>query len=69
MSKKKQIPSLSKLYTNYEEVPASFLDETDVVSYFHHNILDIALIDNRIVRVSKGSNKKILLPNYFSFAT
>ena len=69
MSIKKQIPSLSKLYTIYEEVPESFLDETDVDSYFHHNILDIALIDNRIVRVSKGSTKKILLSNYFSFAT
>ena len=67
MSKKKQIPSLSKLYTNYEEVPASFLDETDVVSYFHHNILDIALIDNRIVRVSKRSNKKIFAFKLFQF--
>ena len=59
MSIKKQIQSLGKLYTIYEEVPESFLDETDVDSYFYHNILDIALIDNRIVRVSKGSNKKI----------
>ena len=58
MSVKKQIPSLSKLYTIYEEVPEKFLDEADVDSYFYHNILDIALIDNRIVRVSKGSNKK-----------
>ena len=69
MSVKKQISSLSKLYTIYEEVPENFLDDTDVDSYFYHNILDIALIDNRIVRVSKGSNKKILLSNYFSFAT
>ena len=69
MSIKKQIPSLSKLYTIYEEVPKSFLHETDVESYFYHNILDIALIDNRIVRVSKGSNKKFLLSNYLSFAT
>ena len=56
MSIKKQIPSLSKLYTIYKEVTESFLDETDVDSYFYHNILDIALIDNRIFRVSKGSN-------------
>ena len=59
MSVKKQISSLSKLYTIYEEVPEGFLDETDVYSYFYHNNLDIALIDNRIVRVSKGSNKTI----------
>ena len=49
MSVKKQLPSLSILYTFYEEVPGSFLDETDVDNYFYHNILDIALIENRIV--------------------
>ena len=70
MSVKKQIPSLNKLYTVYEEVPPeSFLDETDVDSYLYHKILDIALIHNRILRVSKSSNKKNLLSNYFSFAT
>ena len=69
MSVKKQILSLSKLCTIYEEVTESFLDETDVDSYFYHNILDMALIDNRSVPVSKGSNKKILVSNYFSFAT
>ena len=58
MTIKKQTPNLNKLYTIYEEVPESFLDETDVDSYFHLNILDIALIDNRIVRVSKGFNQK-----------
>ena len=68
MSIKKEIQSLGKFYTIYEEVLESFLDETDVDSYFYHNILDIALIDNRIVRVSKGSNKKNLLSNCFSFA-
>ena len=69
MSVKKQISSLSNLYTIYEEVPEIFLDETDVDSYFYHNNLDIALIDNRIVRVSKVSNKKFLLLSYFTFAT
>ena len=57
MSVKKQITSLSKLYRVFVQVPESFLDETDVDSYFYQNILDIALIYNRIVRVSKGSNK------------
>ena len=47
------------MYTIYEEVPESFLDGTDVGSYFYHNILDIALIDNRIDQVSKGSIKKV----------
>ena len=47
MSIKKQILTLSKLYTFYEEVPESFLEEIDVESYFCRNILDIALIDIR----------------------
>ena len=56
---KKQTSSLSKLYEIYEEVPESFLDETDVDCYFYHSILDIALIDNRIAGVSKDSNTKV----------
>ena len=67
MSVKKQISSLSNLYTFYEEVPESFLDETDVDSFFYHNILDIALIDNQIVRVSKGSSKKNFAFKLFQF--
>ena len=58
MSIKKQIPNLSKLYTIYEEVLESFMDETNVDSYFCQNILDIALINKGIVRVTKCSNKK-----------
>ena len=69
MSTKRYITSLSKLYTYYEEVAESFLHEKDVDSYFYYNIWDIALIDNRMVRVSKCSNKKILLSNYSSFAS
>ena len=67
MSVKKQISTLIKLYTIYEEVPESFLDETDVDSYSYHKILDIALIDNRIVRVTKGSNKIIFAFKLFQF--
>ena len=36
-------------------------------SYFYHIILDIALINNRIVRVSKGSNKTIIAFKLFQF--
>ena len=67
MSVKKQISSLSSLYTFYEEVPESFSDETDVDSFFYHKILDIALIDNRIVRVGKCSNKKNFAFQLFQF--
>ena len=55
------------MYTIYEEVRESSLDETDVDSYFDHNVLDITLIDNRIVRVSKGSNKKTFAFKLFQF--
>ena len=43
------------------------MDETDVDSYFHHNILDISQSHNRIVRVGKGSNKKSFAFKVFHF--
>ena len=58
MSTKKQISSLCKLYSVYEEISEEFLDERDVDSYFDHNILDISQSHHRTVRFSKGSNKK-----------
>ena len=54
----KQISSLCQLHSKYEEIPEEFLHEADVENYFFHNILDISQSHNRIVRVSKGSNKK-----------
>ena len=59
MSVKKQFLSLSNLYTIHQEVPKKLLDENDVDSYFYHNILDLVVIDNQIVRVSKCSNLKV----------
>ena len=67
MSTKKQISSLCKLYSIYEEVPEEFLDKKDVDSYFYHNILDISQSHSRIVRVSKGSNKKSFAFKVFHF--
>ena len=69
MSAKKQmqILSLCKLYSVYEELPEEFLDKTDVVSYFYHNILDISQSNYRNVRVSKGSNKKSFAFKVFRF--
>ena len=67
MSTNKQTSSLCKLYSIYEEIPEDFLDETDVDSYFYHNILDISKSHNRIVRVSKGSNKKSFAFKVFHF--
>ena len=38
MSVKKQIPSLCKFYSFYEEIPEEFLDEADVDSWLYHKI-------------------------------
>ena len=67
MSTKTQISSLCNLYSTYEEIPEDFLDETDVDSYFYHNILDISQSQNRKIRVSKGSNKKSFAFKVFHF--
>ena len=61
------ISSLCKLFSIYEELPEEFLDETDVDSFFYHNILDILQSHHRIVRVSKGSNKKSFAFKLFHF--
>ena len=58
MSVKKQIPSLCKLFSFHEEIPEEFLDDTNVDSYFYRNVFDISQSQHRIVRVSRGSNKK-----------
>ena len=63
MSVKKQIPSLCKLYSLHEEKP----EQTDVDSYFYHNNFDISQSKHRIVRVSKGSNKKSFAIKLFQF--
>ena len=67
MCTKKQISSFCKLYSIYEEIPKEFLDGTDVDSYFYQNILDISQSQHRIVRVSKGSNKKSFAFKVFHF--
>ena len=67
MSVKKQIQRLCKLYSFYEERPEEFLDETDVGSYFYYNIFDISQSQHRIVRVSRGSNKKSIAIKLFQF--
>ena len=67
MSVKTQTPNFCKHYSFYEEVPEEFLDKTDVDSYFYHNIVDISHIQHRIVRVSRGSNKKSSAIKLFQF--
>ena len=67
MSVKKQIPSLCKFYSFYEEIPEEFLDQTDVNGYFYHNVSDIFQSQHRIVRVSRGSNKISVAIKLFQF--
>ena len=68
MSTKNQTSSLCKLYSVYEGIPEEFLDKTSVDSCFYHNILDISQSHHRIVRVSKGSNKKSFAFKVFHFS-
>ena len=67
MSIKKQSPSLRKLYSFYEEISEEFLDETDVDIYSYHNAFDISQSQHRIMRVSRGCNKKSFAINLFQF--
>ena len=67
MSLKKQIHSLCKIYSFYEEKPEELLDKTDVDSYFYHNIFDISQSQHRIVRVGRGSEKNHLQSSCSSF--
>ena len=61
MCTKKQISSLGKLHSVYEEIPEEFLDKTGADSYFYHNILDISQYHHRIVRLAKDPTKKFCI--------
>ena len=43
------------------------MDETDVDSYFYHNITDISQSQHRKVRVTRGSNKKSFAFKFYQF--
>ena len=60
-----QLPTLSKLYSIYEEIPEDLLDEADI-DYFYH-ILNITKKENRLVRLSKTSNKNSFNLKVFKF--
>ena len=67
MSVKKQIPSLCKFYSFYEEIPEVFLDKTNVDSYFYYNTFDNSQSHHRIVCFSRRSNKKSFAIKLFKF--
>ena len=55
MSIKKQLNILELLYKKTESVPCDFLiDEIHVDSYFFHNFLNVYVVQNRVLRLSKG---------------
>ena len=55
MSIKKHLNFLQLLYKKKENIPCDFLiDEIDVDSYFFHNFLDVYIVQNRVIRLSKG---------------
>ena len=54
MSIKKHLSFLELLYKKKEKIPIDFLnDEIDVDSYFFHNFLDVFIVQNRVIRLSK----------------
>ena len=67
LSVKKQIRSLCELYPFHEEIREEFLDETDVNSYFYHNMFDISPSQHRMVRLGRGCNKKLFTIKLFEF--
>ena len=67
MSVEIQFLSLCKLYSFCEEKPEEFLDETDVDEIFYQNVFEISQFQHRIMRVSRGSNKKSLAIKLFQF--
>ena len=55
MSIKKHLNFLELLYKKKENIPCDFLiDEIDVDSYFFYNFLDVYVVQNRVLRLSKG---------------
>ena len=57
MTIKNQLPTLCKLYSIQEEIPDDLLDEANIDSYFYRSSSNITKIKNRLVRLSKTSNK------------
>ena len=65
MPTKNQLPTLSKLYSIYEEVPEDLLDEADIDSYFYHSSLNITKKKSSCSS-QQNIEQKILQPQSFS---
>ena len=55
-------------YKKKEKIPIDFLiDEIDVDSYFFHNLLDVFIVQNRVIRLSKGLFRETYSIKEFTF--
>ena len=60
MSIKKHLSFLELLYKKKEKIPIKFpFDQMDVDSYFFHKFLDVYIVQNRVIRLSKVSSEKL----------
>ena len=68
MSIKKHLNFFELLFKKKENIPCDFLnDEIDVDSYFFHNFLDVFVVQNRVLRLSKGFFREIYSIKEFIF--
>ena len=68
MSITKHLSFHELLYKKKEKIPIDFLiDEIDVDSYFSHNFLDIFIVQNRVIRLSKGLFRETYSIKDFTF--
>ena len=68
MSIKKHLNFLEILYKKKENIPCDFLiDEIDVDSYFFLNFLDVYVVQNRVLRLSKGLFRETYSIKEFTF--
>ena len=68
MSIKKHLSFLELLYKKKEKIPIDFLiDEIDVDSYSFHNFLDVFIVQNRVIRLSKGLFRETYSIKEFTF--
>ena len=68
MSIKKHLSFLELLYKKKEKILIDFLiDEIDVDSYFLHNFLDVFIVQNRVIRLSKGLFRETYSIKEFTF--
>ena len=67
MSIKNNLNFLELLYKK-KNIPCDFLiDEIDVDSYFFHNFLDVYIVQNRTLRLSKGLFRETYSTKEFIF--